>query len=158
MNLAHLSCMGMPQVLEAVMLVCFGVAWPCASLRMLRTGRPQSNGLCFTLVIFCGYLLGASSKLLEAVRGAELAPVFWLYAVNAISVAVNLGLQLHYGGRRSGCRVDALGTATKTLLLSQGPESNAGADDWLHSAAADLRRRESEQLPVSLKPTAVRCG
>ena len=92
--------MGMQQVLEAVMLVCFGVAWPCASLRILRTGRAQSNGLGFTLVILCGYLFGASSKMLVALRGAELAPVFWLYAVNALSVAVNLGLQLQYGRRR----------------------------------------------------------
>lgn len=105
MNVAHLYCtMGMPQVLEAVMLVCFGVAWPCASLRMLRTGRAQSNGLGFTLVILCGYLFGASSKMLVAVRGAELAPVFWLYAVNAASVAVNLGLQLHYGRRSARAR------------------------------------------------------
>jgi uncharacterized membrane protein len=105
MKVAYLYCTtGMPQVLEAVMLVCFGVAWPCASLRMLRTGRAQSNGLGFTLVILFGYLFGASSKMLVAVRGAELAPVFWLYAVNAASVAVNLGLQLHYGRRRGEVR------------------------------------------------------
>ena len=85
------------------MLVCFGVAWPCASVRMLRTGRAQSNGLVFTLIILCGYLFGAGSKMLVATRGAELAPVFWLYAANAVSVALNLALQLYYRRRRDRC-------------------------------------------------------
>jgi hypothetical protein len=127
MNLANLYfTMGLPEVLEAVMLVCFGVAWPCASLKMLRTGRLQSNGLGFTLVILCGYLFGASSKMLVAARGAELAPVFWLYAVNAVSVAANLGLQLRYGSRRGGFHVN--GRASKFLgmhgtspALERGP-------------------------------------
>ena len=130
MNVAALHfSMGMPQVLEAVMLVCFGVAWPCASLRILRTGQAQSNGLGFTLVILCGYLVGASSKMLVAVRGAELAPVFWLYAVNAVSVAVNLALQVRFAGQRGAPRAGherwqlACPSASPETRLSRGNAS-----------------------------------
>ena len=137
MNVLNLYfSIGMQQVLEAVMLVCFGVAWPCASLRILRTGRAQSNGLGFTLVILCGYLFGASSKMLVALRGAELAPVFWLYAVNAVSVAVNLGLQLQYGRRRDEFHVGArasqfLGMHGTSPALKRGPtlQSNSQIDN-----------------------------
>jgi hypothetical protein len=88
MNTAHL--------LEAAMLVCFGLAWPLANLRMLRTHRPEGKGLPFTLVILTGYLCGAGAKLIVAAHGAALAPVFWLYLLNTLSVATNLFLQWRY--------------------------------------------------------------
>lgn len=92
----------LPQLLEGSMLVCFGLAWPLANLRMLRLRRPEGKGLAFTLVILLGYLCGASAKLLLIGPGAPLAPVFWLYVLNAASVAGNLALQWHYGGRGRG--------------------------------------------------------
>jgi hypothetical protein len=87
-----------PMVLEAIMLTCFGLAWPMANFRMLRTRRAEGKGLGFTLVILCGYLAGASAKLVLASDGASLAPVFWLYLFNGCSVGTNLALQWHYGG------------------------------------------------------------
>lgn len=90
--------------LEAVMLVCFGLAWPLANLRMLRTGRPEGKGLPFTLVILCGYASGATAKLVLAAQGAALAPVFWLYALNLGSVALNLFLQWHLQPCRKAAR------------------------------------------------------
>lgn len=32
-------------VLEAAMLICFGLAWPVANLQMLQTGKAQGKGL-----------------------------------------------------------------------------------------------------------------
>ena len=34
----------LPMTLEGLMLVCFGIAWPLANLRMLRSGRPEGKG------------------------------------------------------------------------------------------------------------------
>lgn len=85
----------LPLLLEGTMLACFGLAWPLANLRMLRTRRPEGKGLGFTLVVLCGYLAGASAKLLLTAAGAALAPVFWLYLLNAGSVGLNLFLQWH---------------------------------------------------------------
>lgn len=82
-----------PMLLEGTMLACFGLAWPLANYRMLRTGMPHGKGMGFTLVILLGYLCGALAKLLLAARGPALAPVFWLYALNASSVGTNLLLQ-----------------------------------------------------------------
>lgn len=88
--------MTVPELLEAIMLVCFGVAWPLANLRMLRTRRAEGKGLPFTLVILTGYLCGAGAKLMMMAGGQPLAPVFWLYFVNTVSVGLNLALQWHY--------------------------------------------------------------
>lgn len=89
------SPLDLPMVLEGTMLACFGLAWPLANVRMLRSGRPEGKGLGFTLVILAGYLSGATAKLVLAVGGPHLAPVFWLYALNAASVGLNLFLQWH---------------------------------------------------------------
>jgi hypothetical protein len=95
--------MRLSDVLEAIMLVCFGVAWPCATLKLLRSGRSPGHGLVFTVIILCGYIFGASSKVLVAIHGTQLAPVFWLYALNATSVGLNLALQIYFGsGRHRG--------------------------------------------------------
>lgn len=51
----------------------------------------------FTLIILCGYLCGATAKLVLAHEGHGLAPVFWLYALNTSSVAMNLLLQWYCG-------------------------------------------------------------
>jgi hypothetical protein len=88
--------MTIPELLEGTMLVCFGLAWPLANLRMLRTRRAEGKGLPFTLVILTGYLCGASAKLMVMADGLPLAAVFWLYLVNTLSVGVNLALQWHY--------------------------------------------------------------
>lgn len=89
------STLDTPMLLEGTMLACFGLAWPLANYRMLRTGVPHGKGMGFTLVILFGYLCGALAKLLLAARGPALAPVFWLYALNASSVGTNLFLQWH---------------------------------------------------------------
>lgn len=92
-----------PVLLEGLMLTCFGLAWPMANLRMLRTGQAEGKGLSFTLIIFCGYLAGAAAKIALITAATPLAPVFWLYALNATSVGMNLVLQWHLGRpRRSG--------------------------------------------------------
>lgn len=82
-----------PILLEAVMLACFGLAWPLANVRMLRTGQAEGNGFAFTTIIFCGYLAGAGAKLAMVTDAAPLAPIFWFYLVNAGSVGANIFLQ-----------------------------------------------------------------
>lgn len=89
-----------PVLLEGLMLTCFGLAWPMANLRMLRTGRAEGKGLSFTLIIFCGYLAGGAAKIALVTQTTPLAPVFWLYALNTISVGMNLILQWHLGRPR----------------------------------------------------------
>ena len=86
-------------LLEAVMLICFGVAWPLANLRMLRSGRAEGKGMAFTAIILCGYVAGALAKLAWATSAHTLPLVFWLYVLNTLSVGGNLLLQWRLGNR-----------------------------------------------------------
>ena len=100
MNLTvSIGFQSLPSLLEGVMLLCFGLAWPLANLRMLRTRRAEGKGLGFTLIILCGYTAGACAKLALASTGHGLAPLFWLYLFNGSMVATNLGLQWRLGRR-----------------------------------------------------------
>ena len=99
-------------LLEAVMLICFGIAWPLANLRMLRTGRAEGKGMAFTAIILCGYIAGALAKLTWASSAHSLPAVFWLYVLNTVSVAGNLLLQWQLG-RCSKSQVAAPRPATQ---------------------------------------------
>lgn len=89
----------LPTLLETAMLICFGVAWPLANLRMLRSGRAEGKGAVFTAIILGGYVAGALAKLALASHGQTLPPVFWLYVLNTVSVGGNLLLQWRLGRR-----------------------------------------------------------
>ena len=88
--------MSSPDICEGVMLVCFGLAWPLATLKMLRCKSAQGRNLGFTFIILGGYVAGVASKLLALHSGAGLPPVFWLYLLNSLSVGVNAVLQWHF--------------------------------------------------------------
>lgn len=86
-----------PVVFEALMLACFGRAWPLATLGMLRSGLAEGRGLGFTLVVLAGYLAGYLAGVMSTRaglhEGAGLPPVFWPYVLNSLSVAANAALQ-----------------------------------------------------------------
>lgn len=76
---------------EAVMLLCFGVSWPISIAKSLRTKKVSGKSLLFMIIIFLGYLSGIIHKLLYDPDG-----VILLYALNAVLVAVDLALYVHY--------------------------------------------------------------
>lgn len=127
--------MSLEVILEATMLLCFGLAWPVANLRMLRTRRPEGKGLAFTLIILIGYTAGATAKWLSAGPGQPCPTLFWLYTANGASVMLNLLLQWYLGRR----------LRQPTLL----PGHSIGAGTTAASAAA---------ADVPCASSAVRCG
>ena len=86
--------------LESTMLLCFGVAWPIANLRMMRNRCPEGKGTVFTSIILMGYVAGACAKYVSQEVGEPIPGLFWLYTINAAAVAMNLFLQLYFGRRR----------------------------------------------------------
>ena len=90
------------QLFEAVMLICFGLGWPVAILKTLRTRRTEGKSLGFLWLVFFGYLAGIAAKCARAhTAGAAPELVTWLYAVNALLVAADIALYLRYSPRSS---------------------------------------------------------
>ena len=71
-----------------------------ANLRMIRSGRAESKGMTFTIIILCGYVAGAVAKLALAGTGHALPRVFWLYLLNTLSAGLNAALQWWLRERR----------------------------------------------------------
>ena len=71
---------------EAIMLGCFGMAWPVAILKSWRSRTNKGKSRFFLLIVFVGYLSGLIHKLWwqDKVDG-----VVWLYALNTVMVAVD---------------------------------------------------------------------
>ncbi|MDD4019549.1 MAG: hypothetical protein PHV28_16590 [Kiritimatiellae bacterium] len=73
-------------IFEAVMLVCFGMAWPVSILKSWRSRTNKGKSRFFMLIVFVGYLSGLVHKLWwqDKVDG-----VVWLYLLNAVMVAID---------------------------------------------------------------------
>ena len=79
------------------MMICFGVSWPVAILKTLRTRRTEGKSLLFLLLILVGYLAGITAKFIIAAQSHDWPNwVTLLYAANAALVVVDIFLFLKY--------------------------------------------------------------
>ena len=80
-----------PSIFEAIMLICFGSAWPFSIAKMLKSGRAEGKSLFFLNILLVGYFSGILFQFF-----GERNAVISLYILNFVMVAIDLGLTLHY--------------------------------------------------------------
>ena len=90
-------------ILEAIMLVCFGLSWPISIYRTYKVKNPLGKSIAFLWLIIIGYIAGILNKIV----GHKVDWVIWLYAVNALMVATDLFLVVLY--RRRNARMENSG-------------------------------------------------
>ncbi len=73
-------------VFEAIMLLCFGAAWPVSILKSWRSRTNKGKSLFFLFIVFFGYLSGLAHKLCWQ---EKVDRVVWLYLLNAVMVAID---------------------------------------------------------------------
>ena len=90
-------------IFEAMMLLCFGAAWPLLIMKSWRSRTNKGKSLFFMLIVFSGYVFGLCHKLLwqEKVDGAV-----WLYLFNLVMVGIDL--TLYYRNRLLDKATDSL--------------------------------------------------
>lgn len=81
-------------IFEAVMLLCFGAAWPMNIAKSLRTKSTQGKSLPFLLTIAVGYVAGITHKILYSQD-----IVLVLYIVNLLMVGTDMTLYFIYRSR-----------------------------------------------------------
>ncbi|MFW5857904.1 MAG: hypothetical protein ACOCX4_08500 [Planctomycetota bacterium] len=100
---------------EALMLICFGAAWPAAIVKTLRVKRVEGMSIYFFWLIFSGY----GSGILYKFTG-NLDWVVALHTANFCMVGVEIILYYHYrrwpGGR---------GAVAPQQLDPAGPEDGS---------------------------------
>ena len=72
-------------VFEAVMLLCFGLAWPFSIYKSWKTGTNGSKSILFLSALLVGYLSGILHKILYNMDG-----VIYLYIINASMVTIDM--------------------------------------------------------------------
>ena len=78
----------MPQFLEAVMMVCFGLSWPVSLLRSWRARTARGKSLLFLWGIAVGYAVGIAAKLI----GGQVTYVLAFYMLNLLMVCADIAL------------------------------------------------------------------
>ena len=71
----------MAQVLEAGMLLCFGVSWPISLVKNIRAKTAKSTSIWFILLILLGYTAGIAAKLLSHAAGYVIVVYLFNFAV-----------------------------------------------------------------------------
>ncbi len=81
-------------IFEALMLICFGAAWPVSIYKSFTSKRTAGKSLWFMIIIFLGYIAGITNKLLYD-KGD---PVVFLYFLNAVMVLTDIALYFRNKG------------------------------------------------------------
>lgn len=76
----------MYEILETVMLVCFGASWPVSVIKNIKAKTAKSMSLQFILLIITGYLAGIAGKIING----NFNYVLVVYLINLAFVSVNL--------------------------------------------------------------------
>ena len=81
----------MAQMLEMIMLVCFGISWPMNAYKAYKAHTARGTSLVFILMILFGYVCGITAKIVTG----NINYVLIAYFLNVATVGVNLAIYFH---------------------------------------------------------------
>lgn len=87
----------MAEVLEALMLICFGLSWPLNAYKNYKAGTAVGTSWQFIALITLGYFAGIAAKFVSG----NLNWVLVVYFINVICIAANWVVYFR------NCRLDA---------------------------------------------------
>ena len=76
----------MAEILETVMLICFGCSWPISVINNIKAHSAKNMSIGFILLILAGYVAGITAKLLTH----NYSFVLIVYVLNLIIVGANV--------------------------------------------------------------------
>lgn len=86
----------MTDLLEALMILCFGLSWPISIRKSLVSKTAKGKSLFFEFFIWIGYIFGIIRKFMLIAAGKEDGWLFYLalffYFLNIIEITIDMGL------------------------------------------------------------------
>lgn len=76
----------MSEILETLMLICFGISWPMSLYKNIKAKTAKTMSLGFILMITVGYIAGISAKLYSKCYNYVLI----IYFLNLFVVGMNI--------------------------------------------------------------------
>ncbi|MFA6627429.1 MAG: hypothetical protein WCQ80_03385 [Bacilli bacterium] len=95
----------MSEILEAIMVICFGISWPISIVKSYRARTAKGKSVYFLYFIIFGYGCGIASKFI----GDKITYVLAFYIINFILVSIDIGL--YYRNRH----LDILGSCCESI-------------------------------------------
>lgn len=86
----------MADLLEALMILCFGLSWPISIYRSYTSRTAKGKSLFFEVFVWIGYIFGITRKFLQyfSVSGAGLDFLFYMswffYGLNIVEITVDI--------------------------------------------------------------------
>lgn len=77
----------MSEILEIIMLLCFGASWPLNAYKSYKARTTKGKSLGFLLLIFSGYIFGIIAKLLSPTYKWY---VLFFYVLNMLIVGLDI--------------------------------------------------------------------
>lgn len=81
--------MNAAEILEILMIVCFGVSWPMNLMKSYQARTTKGKSLPFLLMICIGYVCGIASKI---IGGSYKWYVMFFYVLNLCMVMMDVGM------------------------------------------------------------------
>ena len=78
----------MANILEAMMLIAFGMAWPSSIVKSYRSRTSKGKSIFFLFIVVVGYMCGIAAK----IAGNNVNYVTYLYMINLFLVFIDVGL------------------------------------------------------------------
>ncbi len=83
----------MSEILEAAMVVCFGISGPLNISKLLKSKTAKGTSVLFYFFIWIGYIFGIASKCIKAANGIHTAGYVWFfYILNTVMVSFGIAL------------------------------------------------------------------
>lgn len=83
-------------LLEAAMILCFGLSWPISIYRSYVSRTAKGKSLFFEVFLWIGYVFGIGRKILQFSSGAAGTGLFYLgwffYLLNLVEITVDMAL------------------------------------------------------------------
>jgi len=79
-----------PEILEAMMIISFGISWPLSIMRSYRSRSTKGKSLLFMCFIAFGYICGIVSKTLSGTFNLA----YFFYFPNVVMVSTDIALYL----------------------------------------------------------------
>ena len=84
----------MTDLLEALMIICFGLSWPVSIYKSYTSRTAKGKSLFFEVFVWIGYVFGIMRKILQMNVGGDFGGLFYMglffYVLNIAEVSIDI--------------------------------------------------------------------
>lgn len=89
----------MANILEAAMIVCFGLSWPINIIKLLKSKTAKGTSILFYFFIDLGYVAGIAAKFIKLSQGIHTPGYVWFFYVLNFCMVL-FGIIIYFRNKR----------------------------------------------------------